>query len=236
MAKKTRNLDVWIVEGNNVYKDVPFTVVADWTQEGRLLENDQIRLPGTDKWYPLAKVPALAVYLPRAEPMRSEDQAEALEPVEVEFSWRKRPSDEDDDVDMIPLIDISLVLLIFFIMTTTVAIASSSILVPETEHGSTLAGPGMIWIGIDKVGDGAEYSIGEGDKPAAEEDAKLSEARALEKLDARLKGIEEPVEVRITAHRDLPYETVKKLTVNLEPYRQKKKISQIRAEVNEKKP
>lgn len=232
MAKK--NLDVWITEGNTVYKDVPFTVVADWVQEGRLLENDQVRLPGTEKWFPLGKVPQLAVYLPRAEPLRSDDQAEALEPVEVEFSWKPHHGDEDDDVDMIPLIDISLVLLIFFIMTTTVAVASSSILVPETEHGSVLAGPGMVWIGIDKAGDAAEYSIGEGDKPAAVEDVKLSEAQVLQKLDARLKGIEEPVEVRITAHRDLPYETVKKLTVSLEPYRQKKKISHIRAEVNEK--
>jgi biopolymer transport protein ExbD len=235
MAKK-RNLDVWIVESNTVYQDVPFTVVADWTQEGRLLENDQLRLPGTDKWYPLGKVPALAAYLPRAEPMRAEDRAEALEPVEVEFSWRKK-GDEDEDVDMIPLIDISLVLLIFFMMTTTVVVASSSIQVPETQHGSTLAAPGMLWIGIDKVDDRPVYSFGEGDKPAAEEDHKLSEAEVIKKLEARLKGIEDPVEVRITAHRDLPYETVKQFSAKLEPYRHTmRKISKISAEVNEKKP
>jgi biopolymer transport protein ExbD len=235
MAKK-RNLDVWIVESNAVYQDVPFTVVADWTQEGRLLENDQIRLPGTDKWYQLGKVPALAAYLPRAEPLRSDDRAEALEPVEIEFSWHKKPGDEDDDVDMIPLIDISLVLLIFFMMTTTVVIASSSIQVPETEHGSVLANPGMIWIGIDKVGDRAEYSMGEGDKPASDDNRGLNASQLLQKLDSRLKGIEEPVEVRVSAHKDLPYETVKKLTVELEPYRRKGKIRDIRSEVNEKKP
>jgi len=235
MAKK-RNLDVWIVESNAVYQDVPFTVVADWTQEGRLLENDQVRLPGTDKWHALGKVPALAAYLPRAEPLRSDDRAEALEPVEIEFSWRKHPGDEDEDVDMIPLIDISLVLLIFFMMTTTVVIASSSILVPETEHGATLAGQGVVWIGIDKAGDGAEYSIGEGDRPAPDSDRNLSAAQVMQKLDSRLKGLEEPVEIRISAHRDLPYETVKKLTVDLEPYRRKGKIREIRSEVNEKKP
>jgi biopolymer transport protein ExbD len=233
MAKK-RNLDVWIVESNAVYQDVPFTVVADWTQEGRLLENDQVRLPGTDKWYALGKVPALAAYLPRAEPLRADDRAEALEPVEIEFSWRKRPGDDDEDVDMIPLIDISLVLLIFFMMTTTVVIASSSILVPETAHGATLAGEGVVWIGIDKVGEEARYSIGEGNKPASDDN--LSSAQVLQKLDSRLKGLEEPVEIRISAHRDLPYETVKKLTVELEPYRRKGKIREIRSEVNEKKP
>ena len=64
-----------------------------------LYENDQVRLPGTEKWYLLGKVPQLAVYLPRAEPLRSDDQAEALEPVEVEFSWRPHHGDEDDDVE-----------------------------------------------------------------------------------------------------------------------------------------
>jgi len=155
--KKSRSVDVWIVEGNLVYKEVPFTVVVDWVQQGRLLEDDQVRTAGTENWLRLGKVPTLAAYLPRAEPMRADDQAEALEPVEVDFTWRKKPSDEDDDVDMIPLIDISLVLLIFFMMTTTVVIASSNILVPDTEHGSMLSAPGMLWIGIDKEKDTPVY-------------------------------------------------------------------------------
>ena len=49
--------------------------------------------------------------------------------------------EEDDDPDMIPLIDISLVLLIFFMMTSTVAVVSSQINVPEVQNGSTLAPP-----------------------------------------------------------------------------------------------
>ena len=37
MAEKRRFLDVWIVESNTVYQEVPFEVVADWLQQGRLL-------------------------------------------------------------------------------------------------------------------------------------------------------------------------------------------------------
>ena len=38
MAEKRRFFDVWIIETNQVYKEVPYTVVADWVQQGRLLE------------------------------------------------------------------------------------------------------------------------------------------------------------------------------------------------------
>ncbi|MBY0526170.1 MAG: biopolymer transporter ExbD [Gemmataceae bacterium] len=234
--KKSKTIDVWIVESNTVYKEVPFTVVADWTQQGRLLEDDNVRQSGTEKWHRLGKVPAFAAYLPRVDPMRAEDQAEALEPVEVDFAWHRRPADEDDDVDMIPLIDISLVLLIFFMMTSTVVIASSNILVPDTEHGTMLSAPGVFWIGIDKGKDDPVYSIGEGDKAAAAEDSKLDEKGVLQRLDARLKDLQEPVEVRVTAHRDLPFDVVKRMTVALAPYQQKRKISFVRAEVSEKQP
>src|SRR5271165_4008574 len=113
MAEKPRTLDVWLVEANTVYREVPYTVVTDWVQQGRLLEDDRVRLVGTTDWLKIADVAALAAYLPKPIP-QAEDRAEALEPVESGMSWRHRPEDEDDDVDMIPLIDVSLVLLIFF--------------------------------------------------------------------------------------------------------------------------
>ena len=45
MTAPKRFLDVWIIESNTVYREVPFTVVADWIQQGRLLEDDMLR-PG----------------------------------------------------------------------------------------------------------------------------------------------------------------------------------------------
>ena len=123
-------IDVWILETNTVYREVPYTVVADWVQQGRLLEDDKIRPSGTAEWVTLGGSPAFAAYLPRAEPFRPDDQAEVLEPVQIDFAW-KAPRDEgDDDIDMIPLIDVSLVLLIFFMMTATVASSTSFINVP----------------------------------------------------------------------------------------------------------
>jgi biopolymer transport protein ExbD len=237
VSDKRRFLDVWIIESNTVYREVPFTVVMDWTQQGRLLEDDKVRPSGTEEWQLLADNHALAAFLPKSEPLRAEDQAEALEPVEVDFTWKRPSGEEDEDPDMIPLIDISLVLLIFFMMTSTVAALASSINVPDVEYGTTLGSPGMLWIGIDRKPDGEPfYSLGEGEKASAPEDLNLTEAQLLEKFAGRMKGVQEKVEVRITADRLLPYEVVKRMTVKLEPYRQKGLIKAIRAEVSEKKP
>src|SRR5437899_8616192 len=118
MAEKRRFFDVWIVETNQVYKEVPYTVVADWVQQGRLLEDDKLKPSGTAEWFRLGGMPAFAAYLPKADPYRAEDEAEALEPVEGGFRWRPAHDEEEEEVDMIPLIDVSLVLLVFFILTT----------------------------------------------------------------------------------------------------------------------
>ena len=135
MAEKRRSLDVMLVETRQAYRGVPYTVVIDWIQQGRLLGEDQVRAAGGTTWHRLDTVPALAAFLPRPEPTRVDDRAEALEPVEVGFSWRRPSGLDESDVDMIPLIDISLVLLIFFMMSAAVrAGVFSPIATPPAEH------------------------------------------------------------------------------------------------------
>src|SRR5262245_40685370 len=146
MAEKRRFLDVWIVESNTVYREVPFTVVSDWVQQGRLLEDDMLRPSGTAEWFRVGAMPSLAAYLPRAEPHRAEDQAEALEPVQVDFTWKGRAEDEETDVDMIPLIDVSLVLLIFFMMTASTAVAAALVPTPQATFGKVTSPE--LWVGI----------------------------------------------------------------------------------------
>src|SRR4051794_517346 len=103
MADKKGLVDAWIVDSNVIYRDVPFTVVTDWIQQGRLLPEDKVRPAGGKDWQLLGAAAAFQVYFPRPEPERAEDPAEALEPVEPEFAWSPRHGEEDDDVDMIPL-------------------------------------------------------------------------------------------------------------------------------------
>ena len=45
----------------------------------------------------IGAVPAFAAFLPKPEPTRPDDKAEALEPVEFEFGWKKKHTDHEDD-------------------------------------------------------------------------------------------------------------------------------------------
>jgi biopolymer transport protein ExbD len=216
MTEKRRFLDVWIVDSNTVYREVPFTVVADWVQQGRLLEDDKLCPSGTRKWERIGDSAEFAPYLPRAEPFRVEDQAEALEPVNLDFSWKRPRSDEDDDPDMIPLIDVSLVLLIFFMLTASGVGIASMIPTPATEHSNVSDNPGAVVIGINLEDGEPAYSLAVGDKAPAKEDQGLrSQAALLERLHDLLARVPGRVDVNINAHKDVKSGVVRDLTAAL---------------------
>jgi biopolymer transport protein ExbD len=233
MAEKRRFFDVWIVETNQVYKEVPYTVVADWVQQGRLLEDDKLKPSGTAEWFRLGGMPAFAAYLPKAEPFRAEDEAEALEPVEGGFKWKRPHDEEEEDVDMIPLIDVSLVLLVFFIMTTT-GVFMFSIRTPATVYASTSSSQDLIWLGIDKDPEGNPvWAIGKGADPPAEEDKNFkAQEQVIRRLDEYLARENGSVEVQIKAHEELPAGLVMRLRVELN--KRQPKISRIWAGVRDK--
>jgi hypothetical protein len=231
MAEKKRLLDVWIIEINTVYREVPFNVVTDWLTEGRLLPEDRVRLTGTTAWHQVGKVPAFRPYLPKIEPHRAEDKAEALEPVDMGFNWKNPTEAEDEDVDMIPLIDISLVLLIFFMMTASVSSGLfSPINTPPARHQLGAIAKDMLWVGIDtkdregKVEPGPDgkavtfYSLGIENTSLEPPTANLSEVLA--KLEGTIAEKEQElagkVRLRIRADESLPIETVSKTTLELQ--------------------
>jgi biopolymer transport protein ExbD len=234
MADKRKVYDVWIVETNTVYSQVPYTVVTDWAQQGRLLEDDKLRVSGDPAWLRLADVPAFNVFLPRAEPMRAEDQAEALEPVQVDFTWKPRSTEEDDDVDMIPLIDISLVLLIFFMMTAAVGSAAGVFATPQAEYLLLNSKPDMWWIGIHyRPGGKPEFSLGKGDAgPATPYESREALVGG---LDRELKEQSKPIEIRVRADWQLPCDVVtQELAIDLERLKKQRKVANFYIEVSQK--
>ena len=221
---KQRMLDVWILEANTVYREVPYVVVTDWLVQGRLLADDCVRLSSSKKWHAIKAVQALVPFLPKAEPQQAEDQAEALEPVDLGMDWRRPGEEEDEDVDMIPLIDISLVLLIFFMMTASVSTGIlSTIATPSAQHQLAAITQGSFWVGVDsknrggiKGEEGATwYSFGKDIKETVAPTQDLSEvsgalAKELEKAEAG------EVKIRIRGDRNLPIETIKGVVVQLQ--------------------
>lgn len=205
--KPDRVLDVWITETHAVYTEVPFAVVTDWVQQGRLLADDRVRLAGNKTWHAIEKVPALRPYLPQAEPLETSAASEAMEPVDLGWKW-KRPEDaEDEDVDMIPLIDISLVLLIFFMMTATISSGiMAPIKTPETSYPTGVLSADQFWIGVDTKDKQTVYSLGHDKDELAAPTASFDEFRGtLMRQFAKSSG---EIKIRIRADRGLPIDTV----------------------------
>jgi biopolymer transport protein ExbD len=230
MTEKRRFLDVWIIEANTVYKEVPFTVVCDWIQQGRLLEDDMVKPSGTREWQRIGGSPDFSPYLPRALPQRIEDKAEALEPVEVGFSWKQPRDDDDDEVDMIPLIDVTLVLLIFF-MITALPGASALVDLPEARRGTVSNDANEAGISIDLRGKGADeemrFTLSMGNVPSDKpEDQNIQTVgEALERFGILLANNDRPVNVTINAHKDVRASVLLQIMLALEKPPLKQKVN-----------
>jgi biopolymer transport protein ExbD len=245
--KPPKTFDVWFVTANTVYKAVPYNVVADWTQQGRLAGVDKVRPSGTEEnWIRVIDQPLLVDYLPRAvarmappqaaPPSGADpgapaaapatDPAAAAAPVELpdpELIRRAGRAEEDDEVDMIPLIDISMVLLVFFIMIQAAG-ALAPVDVPEMKYAGQLSNePDAITITIEKLnGDEVYYSVRVGPAPPLPEyDQLKTPEAATDALTATLSKTTRPPEVRIACRKDLPRERVYELRRALEPLRKK---------------
>ncbi len=235
MTEQRRFLDVWIVESNTVYREVPFTVVTDWVQQGRLLEEDKGRFSGTNQWFRIGSAPEFSPYLPKAEPQRPQDQAEALEAVQGDIVLKRHPQDEDEDVDMIPLIDVSLVLLIFFMLVSTGVGAAAFVPTPKTDNGQIVDNPESVAININLKADDVTpvFSLGADNRFAAEDSNLASIPETLSHLDEILKG-KGTSQVVINAHKDLKAGIVRNLITELERKSRRAKIREIRIGVSEK--
>jgi biopolymer transport protein ExbD len=223
MAKKQNFFDIWIVETNTVYKEVPYAVVTDWLQQGRLLEDDKAKTAGTKDWQRLGDLLEMQPFLPRAEPFRADDQAEALEAVHLDFSYRHPAEGEDEDVDMIPLIDVSLVLLVFFMLTASAVAMAGIVETPEVDNGLMADNQAGLHIDITPDADGNPvFALRAGEKPPEEEEKDLHSMQAvLDRLKARLLKTTGPVELQINADKKLRAKVCRDLLLALrtEPFR-----------------
>jgi biopolymer transport protein ExbD len=247
-APRVKAFDVWFVAANTVYKQVPYGVVADWAGQGRLAARDMLRPAGTaDAWKRVDQFELLADYLPAAPAPAVTAVAPSGETTTVEAHatagadhWPRAKDEGDDDVDMIPLIDISMVLLVFFIMMQT-ASSLAPVDVPDmTYAGPLTTNPNAITIVVDKASETeVAYSVHVGEQPPKPEYDNLKgyEGRraAVRAVEALLPDTPRPREVRIACRRDLPSERVFELLQDLKPRKDDGSIFTINAEVHEAK-
>lgn len=242
MAKPVKSYDVWFVAANTVYREVPFSALTDWAQQGRVSSVDKVRPAGSNSpWATIGSISFLRDFLyvqsPQAETAIPTRHAEELEPVEMDVGFGQ-VEEEETDPDMIPLIDISLVLLIFFMMTATVS-SLSPIEVPGMKNASELrADPDSFTVHIDRNGkEEIVYAVRIADANPTKENSDLATLDdAVTRLTTMLgeQGGAKKPEVRIACHKDLPAERVHELAKKLQGLKDKQLISYYGAEVNEK--
>ena len=237
-AKSADAFDVWFLAADQVYRGVPWAVVSGWAEQGRLAGTDRVRPAGsTVAWQRVQDDPRLADFL--FDPARHQgESAGDLAPVELDVDPRPRARElDDEEVDMIPLIDVSLVLLVFFMLTTVVA-AVSPVTVPEMKYAQEIAKEtDSITVMIDKLGATEHvYALRLGDRPPTPDDNNLlTLGELVTRLDKRLTERREPPEVRIACHLDLPRGLVREVTQELNKRQLKNQIRSYSADVNEAK-
>jgi biopolymer transport protein ExbD len=235
-------LDVWYVSADKVYRGVPFQVAAGWVEQGRLAATDKVRPTRTnDAWVAVSAHPLLSDYLPlKAGAKPAAATSVKVEPVEApEPEAYRRPEPEDDDVDMIPLIDVSLVLLVFFMMTTTAASNDSPVTLAEAAQGMEINKdePNLITVQMDLRESGEAFyaiRVGSGRAIKPEDNNLVTLNEVMGRFDTLLKNFTIPPEVRIACHQDVKQVRVRELVTKIDPYRRSGKISTYNAEVNEK--
>lgn len=254
--KPPKAFDVWFVTANTVYKAVPYSVVADWAQQGRLAGGDMIRPAGTNAaWMKVSENELLADYLPRqvattgpvatAKPVapppgtkaatETPNQPATLPDPESELGLKLSRFEEDDEVDMIPLIDISMVLLVFFIMIQAAG-ALAPVDVPEMKYAGQLTNdPDAITITVEKLNtEDVYYAVRVGQSsPQPKHDNLKTPEEAIVAMKEILAAMQRPPEVRIACRKDLPRERVYELRRSLEAERKKGLINNVVATVVE---
>ncbi len=241
MASAPKALDVWFVTANTVYRQVPYQVVADWVRGGRLGPADQLRPAGTNEaWQTVGAWNLFADYLPAPAVGTSAggEAVELPEPVEAETHGKKRREAEDDEVDMIPLIDISMVLLVFFIIVSATG-ALSPVDVPDMRYaGVPSDDPQALTVSIQAASkDDVYYSVRVGKTAPRPEYAKLANPEeAMKALDTLLGEATRPPPVLVACEQTLPSERVVELQKLLKPRFDKRLINSYEAIVNEAPP
>lgn len=242
MASAPKTLDVWYVTANTVYRQVPYQVVADWVREGRLGATDQLRpAGGGDRdWRKVGDWTLFADYLPGpgVAPGAEGGEVELPEPVEPESHGRAKREAEDDEVDMIPLIDISMVLLVFFVIVSATG-ALSPVDVPDMRHAGTLTNdPNAITISIQKASaEDVYYAVRVGKIAPRPEYARIPNPDdALKALDALLGEATQPPHVQVACEKALPSIRVIELQKELKKRFEKRQIQSFDATVNEAPP
>ncbi|HEY1598389.1 MAG TPA: biopolymer transporter ExbD [Pirellulales bacterium] len=207
---QAKQFQVRLVERDVVSPLVDFNKLTDWIQQGRISANDCVRAAGETDWRVIQDVPEFATYLPHAAAVSADDEAEAYEAVDLGFGSSSH-AEEEEDPDMIPLIDISLVLLVFFMLTAAEMITASPVETPPATNARVIAEREPLNINVAFEASQPQFFLDGGDE------RKFASAELADFLnhtaEKHPKGSVETTIIR--AQAQVPYETIQALLAGL---------------------
>lgn len=172
-----------------------------------------MRTPGAPAWEYLDAHPLFQPYFGLGGLPTAQDAAEALEPIEIDFAAAKKPEEEDEDVDMIPLIDISMVLLVFFMMTAQNLITAAPFKIPAVKISEISDRQGNVTISARRDVDD-ETKIAYHFKENYTD--KFTEQEVLDKVRDEKAGAGMQLKIVLQVEATLPFEKVQSLMMGLE--------------------
>lgn len=210
MARRAMQLK--LVSTNKLYGPVPMDKLIQLASEGRLSPEDQVRAAGTETWYAVADVPALAGSLPKTAVVPSSAEGGALPEPDVNIAaWTPRGSaraPEEAEIDMAPMIDVTFLLLIFFMITNSLA-NPSPMDVPSAVHGRGVTLEGQQLLLIDEQG-----GLYLGDQVSDENRAESVDALVAE-VQANAAASNTAMDVILNAHKETGYFQIRQLVERL---------------------
>jgi len=225
MLPDAKYYDVWIIKANQVIREIPAATIAQWIEERRLVVRDKIRPAGTADWFEVGQHPSLINILPQKE----NPEPETLESPSHSF---QKHQGVDDDIDMIPLIDVSLVLLVYFLMSTSSLGSGTSTKLPIAEYASVQGIKDQAWIEVEN---NKAYTVGFAERKKDQTTKFESQDKLIAYLQDEIKKGPGFKEVTVYAPGDISAGTIRNLVTSIEKSFGKDEISKIHLGVTGKK-
>ena len=225
MLPDAKYYDVWIIKANQVIREIPAATIVQWIEERRLVVRDKIRPAGTADWFEVGQHPSLVNTLPQKE----NPETEILEPP---FHSYQKHQGVDDDIDMIPLIDVSLVLLVYFLMSTSSLGSGTSTKLPIAEYASVQGIKDQAWIEVEN---NKAYTVGFAERKKDQTTKFESQDKLIAYLQDEIKKGQGFKEVTVYAPGDISAGTIRTLVTSIEKSFGKDEISKIHLGVTGKK-
>ena len=225
MLPDAKYYDVWIVKANQVIREIPATTILQWIGERRLISRDKIRPAGTAEWFEVGQNPSLANNPLQNENVELEDSASASQ-------LFGKHQVVDDDIDMIPLIDVSLVLLVYFLMSTSSMGSGTSTKLPIAEYASVKGIKDQAWIEIDSS---KKFTVGLAERKKDQTTKFETQEKLISYLQDEIKKGQGFKEITVYAPGDISAGTIRTLVTSIEKSFGKDEILKIHLGVTGKK-